>query len=148
MKNCREGKGLASITLEKRKELSRINGKRLYEKGKGCFSLTPHKRKEINEKTNETNKINGTGIYSITAERRKKINKKSNETNKINGTGIYSRTKEEKLENGKNWGKKGSNKTNSQKWMCIETGFVSTPGPLSIYQKNRGIDTSKRKRLE
>jgi hypothetical protein len=148
LKNWREGKGLASITLEKRKELSRITGKRLYEECKGCFSLTPEKRKEINKKTNETNKINGNGIYSITAERRKEINKKSDETNKRNNTGIYSMTKEEKLESGKNWGKKGSKKTNSQKWMCIETGFVSTPGPLSIYQKNRGIDTSKRKRLE
>jgi hypothetical protein len=31
--------------------------------------------------------------------------------------------------------------------MCIETGFISTPGSLTNYQRNRGIDTSKRKRI-
>lgn len=33
---------------------------------------------------------------------------------------------------------------NSQKWKCLETGFISTPGPLSRYQRARGIDTSLR----
>jgi hypothetical protein len=38
-------------------------------------------------------------------------------------------------------------KTNSQKWMCLETGYVTTSGPLTIYQRKRGIDTSKRKQI-
>lgn len=37
--------------------------------------------------------------------------------------------------------------TNSQRWMCLITGYVSSPGSLSMYQKARGIDTSKRVRL-
>jgi hypothetical protein len=54
----------------------------------------------------------------------------------------------ELLEYGKNWGKVGSKKTNSQKWMCLETGYITTSGPLTSYQNARGIDTSKRKRIE
>jgi hypothetical protein len=38
-------------------------------------------------------------------------------------------------------------KTSPQQWMCEETGYISTPGGLSSYQKKRGIDTSKRVRL-
>ena len=38
-------------------------------------------------------------------------------------------------------------KTNSQKWICTETGFITTSGPLTRYQKARNIDTSKRKRI-
>ena len=54
--------------------------------------------------------------------------------------GIHSLTKEQRSDNSKI--------TNSQKWMCTETGVVSTSGPLSRYQRKRGIDTSKRKRIE
>ena len=36
----------------------------------------------------------------------------------------------------------------SQKWMCVMTGFVSSPGGLSMYQKSRGIDTNLRRRLD
>jgi hypothetical protein len=35
----------------------------------------------------------------------------------------------------------------AQRWECTETGYVTTPGPLSRWQKARGIDTKKRKRL-
>ena len=43
--------------------------------------------------------------------------------------------------------KKGGKVTSSQKWKCLVTGHVSTPGPLSRYQNARGIDTSLRKRI-
>lgn len=38
-------------------------------------------------------------------------------------------------------------KTSSQKWKCLITGHVSTPGPLSLYQRARGIDPKLRVRL-
>jgi len=44
-------------------------------------------------------------------------------------------------------GAKSAKITNSQKWMCIETGYITTPGPLTLYQKNRGIDISKRVKI-
>jgi len=56
-----------------------------------------------------------------------------------NGTGIFSLTPEQKSELSK--------RNNAQKWMCLETGYVSNSGGLSKYQKAKGIDTSKRKRI-
>ena len=55
-------------------------------------------------------------------------------------------------ENGKKYGsaagKIGSKKTNTQKWMCLETGYITNSGALTMYQKAKGIDTTKRERLE
>ena len=48
---------------------------------------------------------------------------------------------------GKTGGKVGSSNTNSQKWKCTVTGKVSTPGPLTLYQRVRGIDPSNRIRV-
>ena len=36
---------------------------------------------------------------------------------------------------------------NSQRWMCTVTGFVTSPGSLSHYQKARGIETINRVRV-
>jgi len=36
---------------------------------------------------------------------------------------------------------------NTQLWACTITGYISTPGPLSRYQKARGIDPVNRRRL-
>ena len=36
---------------------------------------------------------------------------------------------------------------NSQKWKCLETGFITNSGTLSRYQRARGIDTSKRVKI-
>jgi len=46
-----------------------------------------------------------------------------------------------------NAGKIGSSVTNSQKWRCKVTGYVSTGAGLSQYQKKRNIDTSFRERV-
>ena len=48
---------------------------------------------------------------------------------------------------GKIGGVKGSANTNSQRWQCTVTGFISKPGPLTRYQKTRGIEPSNRIRL-
>lgn len=37
--------------------------------------------------------------------------------------------------------------TGKQRWQCTVTGRILPPGPLSIYQRNRGIDTSNRIKL-
>ena len=55
------------------------------------------------------------------------------------GVGIYALTPEERSEISK--------KVAYQKWKCIETGFVANAGNLTQYQRKRGIDTSKRKRI-
>jgi hypothetical protein len=38
-------------------------------------------------------------------------------------------------------------KLKSHKWQCTETGFITNPGSLSMYQKARGIDTTNRVRI-
>jgi hypothetical protein len=37
--------------------------------------------------------------------------------------------------------------TNKQKWKCLVTGKVSTSGPLTLWQKKRGIDPTLRVRI-
>jgi len=43
--------------------------------------------------------------------------------------------------------KEGAAAQHLQKWVCLETGFVSTVTGITRYQKNRNIDPSKRVRL-
>ena len=57
-------------------------------------------------------------------------------------------TPESLSKGGKIGGKIGQKVTNSQQWRCLITGYISTPGPLSGYQKARGIDTSLREKVE
>jgi hypothetical protein len=64
------------------------------------------------------------------------------------GIGIFGLTSEQKSEVSKKGGEIGGRNTSSQRWMCLETGYVSNPGGLSNYQRKRGIDTSQRKRIE
>ena len=54
-----------------------------------------------------------------------------------------------KDENGKSAvGVKVAKNTNSQKWMCLTTGYVSNPGALSRYQQKRGLPTGPENRVK
>ena len=90
----------------------------------------------------------GVGIFGLSKEQRTETAKKSAQKAKENKTGIFSLKPEELSENGRKGGIISSRRLNSQKWMCTETGMISTIGPLTRYQRVRNIDTSKRKRLE
>ena len=91
------------------------------------------------------------GIHGRTKEQMSEDGKKggsiSGKKHKQNKTGVCGRSREEIIQGGVNWGKKGSKNTNSQKWMCLETGYITNAGALSRYQKARGIDISKRKQI-
>ena len=93
-------------------------------------------------------KENGTGIFAQTPEQRSEHSRKIGLKNKENGTGFYNRTPEQHSEDSIKGGRKGGRKTTSQRWECLETGFISNPGALSHYQNHRGIDTSKRRRID
>jgi hypothetical protein len=43
--------------------------------------------------------------------------------------------------------KKGASVINRIQWICLETGHISTSGPLAKWQKVRGIDPARRARL-
>lgn len=94
-----------------------ISGKLLYENKKGLFGMTDN---DLLKSQIKGGKIQG--------------NK-----NKENKLGICGLSKEQLSENAK--------KANSQKWMCLETGYTTNAGALSKYQKARNIDTSKRVRV-
>jgi hypothetical protein len=132
----------------------------------GIFGLTPEQLSENGKKSALLAKETGTGLYSISIKQRRENGKKSGYKHKENGTGLFALTKEQRSENGRKNGLKNhkegkgcfsltpeqrkeiNKKTNSQKWRCLVTGHISTPGALSNYQKARGIDTSKRIRIE
>lgn len=42
----------------------------------------------------------------------------------------------------------GGKITGAQRWQCLVTGFITTPGGLSTYQKARGIDTKLRVKIK
>jgi hypothetical protein len=113
------------ILRETGKRMGKINGKKHKEKGTGFFSLSTEQRIE-----------NG----------KKRGNERKNEKN-----GVCGRSKEKMSEDGRKAGKIGGKSackiTNAQKWKCLETGFITTSGPLTHYQKARNIDTSKRVKL-
>ena len=133
------GVGLYSITTEERREIGKKGGTKTYKLGVGAFGITPEERKKINEKMYEL-KI---GAYGRTKEQRIEDGRKggniSGKKNYEQGIGLASISKEQR--------KEIVAKTNSQKWMCLETGYITTSGPLTTYQRARGIDTSKRKRI-
>ena len=102
----------------------------------GIYSLTPEKRKEVGLFCKER----GIGIYSLTDEERKELGRKSGNYCKEKGLGIFAETKEDRS--------KRTTQTNYQKWMCLETGFITNAGNLSRYQMRRCIDKSRRLRIE
>lgn len=158
--------GIFSLTKEQLIENGKKRGKDNFDNKIGFFAMTKEERSEIGKKSGTNNYQQGIGLSSISKERRSEIGKKASEKNKLNKVGIFSLTKEQMSENGrKNSIKNKENKVgifgislekrveicgkvNNQKWECLETGHITTPGPLTIYQKAKGIDTSKRIRIE
>ena len=147
--------GVHALTPEERKENGKKSGKIVYEMKVGIYGRSPEQMIEDSKKGGKLGgkraKELGVGVHALTPEERKENGKKGG---KLGGKrakeldrGIHGLTSEERKENGKKGGKLGGKKTSSQRWICTETGYISTPGGLSSYQKARGIDTSKRKRI-
>ncbi len=79
-------------------------------------------------------------LSGLTKEQMSENGRKNGLKHKENKTGFFKMSLEEKREVCK--------KINNQKWKCLETGYITTPGPLTRYQKSRGIDITKRIRIE
>jgi hypothetical protein len=135
--------------------ISKINGKKTKELNIGIFSRTEEQKKEDRSKGGRVGGKNGgekvkelkIGIFNRSEEKRILDSRNGALVLKQLNLGICSLTYEQLSENGKRGGKIAAKKLNSQKWMCLETGFISTSAGLSHYQKKRGVDTSKRKRV-
>jgi hypothetical protein len=150
-KNKENKIGICGLSFEQRKEVGGKGGNKAKELGIGIHTLT---KEQMTENGKRGGKIGGKisvklglGAFGRSPEKiredSKKGGKKAGKISKENKTGVCGRSKEKMSEDGK----KGAKVVNSQRWMCTETGFISTPGGLSKYQKKRGIDTSKRKRI-
>jgi hypothetical protein len=165
------------MSLKSRSEAGKIGGavgsKKAKELGVGIFGLSKERRTEIAKKSVQKAKENKTGIFALTKEQLSENSKKGIKKMKENNLGIFGLTKEEKRKNsikggsigGKIGGRKNrennlgifsltkeqrsenAKKMLSQKWQCTETGYISNPSGLSLYQNRRCIDTSNRIRI-
>jgi hypothetical protein len=138
------GLGAHGLTKEQMSE----NGRKSYELGFGVHGLTKEQKSENGKKAYEL----GLGIHRRSREQKSEDGKRGGNKTKELGLGIHGRSREQKSEDGKKGGRKGGRKggkiSSSQKWQCTETGYITGAGPLSCYQKARGIDTSKRIRIQ
>jgi len=149
-------------------EVLRQSGNKCYELGLGVHSLTKEQRSENGKRTGKIyGKIGGKRAYELgvgahgrTKEEMIENGRKCGYRTYELGIALFGRTEEKISEDARKGGKiggklgskedksKAAKKANSQRWICLETGYVSNAGGLSNYQRARGIDTSKRKRIE
>jgi hypothetical protein len=127
--------GIFKLSKEERNINSSNGGKLAYELGLGIHSFTPEQKSEAGKKGLAKLKEENLGIFAMTAEERSDLGKR----NYNQGIGCFSLTPEKRSE--------VSRKVAYQKWMCLETGFITNAGNLTKYQKARGIDTSKRVKI-
>jgi hypothetical protein len=149
------GVGIFSRSKEKMSEDSRksgsiggkisgkISGYKTYELKLGVHSLTKEQRKENGIAGGKKALELGVGVFGMSEEERFVASSKGGTKTKENKVGLFALTKEQREETGR----KSAEKVNAQRWECCETGYVSTAAGVVSYQKGRGIDTSKRKRI-
>lgn len=93
--------------------------------------------KKLSHETRQKQSESHTGV-SLSAEHRKSI------SNGLRGHKVSDKTREIS----RKVSKKNFSQTNKVKYQCLVTGKVSTAGPLTGYQKARGIDTKLRKKVD
>jgi len=136
------------------KEEMILQGIKNYELGLGIHSLTLEQRIENGKNGGSISgkiygrlsKENRTGIFSRSEGKIIEDGRKGGLKAKELGVGIHALTTEQKSENGRLGGSSACKKTNSQRWECCITGYVSTAAGIVVYQRARGIDTSKSNR--
>ena len=122
----------------------RISGKRCKEEKLGIFGMTQEQTDIIRKKAHNTQKQMGIGLYGNNKEFKIKNGQKAGRNNVILRRGCFSIDKDERTLISKDAVKK----TNSQRWECCETGYVSTSAGVVAYQRGKGIDTSKNNRKQ
>ena len=141
---CLNENCLGVFSLDKKGKAGKIGGKKVVECGLGYHSLTMKEKSEIGKLGGTKSYEMKVGIHGLTSEQKTEARSKGgNKTYELN-SGVFSRSQEKIEEDCR----KGGIIVNSQKWICLETGYISCPGGLARYQRKRGIDTSKRKRIE
>jgi hypothetical protein len=109
-------------------------------------------------KGGKSNAVNKTGFCSPEYLSSKECSETRRENGRVSGAKVVANrtgfcspewlSSEECLEQRKANGVKTASTLNSEKWQCTVTGKISTAGPLTRYQKKRGIDPSFRVKVE
>ena len=127
------------ISLEILRKSGKIMGENAKNPRLGFHSFTFEERSQIGKISGDKTKELGVGVHGRTKEQMTNDGRRGGIISKQNKTGIHSRSLDEMIEHGR--------KTSTQRWECLETGYITNAGSLTNYQKKRGIDTSKRKRI-
>jgi hypothetical protein len=141
----------ANKTPEQRSEVARKREKNMTTEQKEArvknriASMTPEQRSEAARKSylNANRTSEQRSEFGKNAAKKRLRNTTPEQRSEISRKGIMKRTAEQRSE----FARIGSIIANAIKFQCTITGFISNAGPLSIYQKARGIDTTKRIRL-
>jgi hypothetical protein len=135
--------GIFLLSSDEKSKIALKGGNKTKELNVGIFNLTKEQRREYSKKGVKSCKEKQVGVYGMTSEQKSEYGKKGGTKNYKNKTGIFSLSKEEVIENAKNAAKA----LHSQRWMCLETQHITNAASLTKYQRNRGIDTTKRIRV-
>ena len=139
--------------IENGKKGGAKGGKVQYENKIGIHGLSFEERSKRSKEIGKRHKENKTGYCGLTLEERSEYGKIGGkiavEVNKKNKKSFWDPRIQSELgkRGGSKSGSKNAKKLNAQKWMCLETEFITNPGALTKYQKARGIDTFKRVRI-
>jgi hypothetical protein len=136
------------VKLEAQSLGRKKGGNKNKENKTGIFGLSPDERREASKKSGNKHKENKTGVCGRSPEKMSEDGKKGGiicgRITYEKGIGVHGRSPEKMSEDGK----KGGKALASQKWQCTETGYTSTAGGLTSYQKAKGIDTSNRIKVD
>lgn len=122
----------------------KINGLNHKQNKTGVCGRSKEKMSEDGKKATEKARELGVGLYGLSSKEKSEAGKIGANKLKELGIGIFGMSVDQRRKISSKIGKEVA----KQKWMCLETGFITSPGALGRYQKARGIDTSKRKRIE
>jgi len=138
-KRCLNESCAGTLSIEQTRKAGRKGGKKIVELKLGIHSLTKEETIENAKKGGAKVKELGVGICGLTKEQRQETARQSLLIRRKLKVGIHGLTAEQLSETGK--------KIAAQRWECLETGFITNAGNLTKYQRARGIDTSKRKKI-
>lgn len=136
------------LSMEQYKKI----GKMTYERKLGIHAFNEEKRKKISQKAGKLNYERKLGVHGRTKEQMTQDGRKSVETHRKNKTGAFDPERRIHKKGGKIGGRLNAEsghlqKISELKYICLETGFISSARGLSSYQRKRNINLSKRRLL-
>jgi hypothetical protein len=139
------------ISLQINRDTAKKVGEDNRRLSRGIFGMSEEEkfiqRSNAGKISGNLTKERGTGIFGMSEEEKMEASRKGaklgGKKTKELGTGIFAMSQEEKMEANR----KGAKVLNTTKWKCNITGYVSTSGPLTLYQKHKGIDPTNRTKV-